>query len=273
MKQDSFKSVLLALTVLLTLVACQKDPVENPNPLPPQQQLPNPLPASALVKKLVWSEIDHQTFTYNEKGQVLQLTSQWQYVEGDPTKIRTITYDFQYDAQDRPVQVNSTGGFTSKYYYKGNRIDRTEELYPGGAVAKEVTYVYDNDRVAQENWRVSNLPGEPDNFYRYVFSYDAKGNLNKVATYERMANLQYKLLQTIEYSDFDDKINPTSWMLRSPFLPQMQFQYNNPRKEVLWSPGGQAETTTCKYKYNPQGLPATKITTTSSGGVVTGYQY
>ena len=274
MKQHSLKSVLPALTALLVVVACQKDPIENPNTLPPQQEFPNPLPANALAKKLVWSENDHQTFTYNPKGQVARLTSQWQYVEGDPTKIRVITYDFQYDAQDRPVQVNTTGGFSVKYYYNGDLVEKTEELYPGGAVAKEVAYVYDNGRLIRENWRVSGLPGEPDNFYRHVFSYDAKGNLNKITTYERMANLQYKLLQISEYGDFDDKINPTSWMLRYPFLPQARYQYNNPRREVLRSPGGVAETTVHAYKYDDQGRPYAKRTMTPSGGELSmAYQY
>jgi len=92
MKQISIRQVLLAAVVLLSVAACDKDETENSNP--PQQELPNPLPANALVKQLKWSDTDHQTLTYNAKGQVTQLKSQWQFEQGDPNEIKIITYDF-----------------------------------------------------------------------------------------------------------------------------------------------------------------------------------
>lgn len=274
MKQISFRTTLMALTILFGLAACKKDPVETPVEIPPQQQLPNPLPATALVKQVKWAENDHETYTYNARGQVSQRRFQYQYVQGDPTKIRTTVDDFQYDAQDRPVLVNSTGGYTVRYFYHGNLIHTTKEFYPGGALAREVTYIYANNRIAQEIWRVSNLPNEPVSVYKHAFSYDSKGNLNKIETYEQLENLQYKLLETLEYSDFDDKINPTAWTLRHPFLPQVRLQFNNPGKEVRQQAEGQPETTIYAYEYNAQGLPVSKRTTRPSGGVLTAqYQY
>lgn len=268
MTPSSFKSTLFALTLLLSLAACEKDPIETPPPttIPPQQQLPNPLPANARIKQMKWTEIDHQTFTYNAEGQVAQLRSQWQYVEGDPTKIRTIVYDFQYDAQDRPVQITLSDGFTVRYFYHGNLIHLTKEFYPGGAVAREVTYIYAGDRISHETWRVSNAPGEPVSVYKHAFSYDARGNLSKVDIYEQQENLQYQLLETVEYSEFDDKINPTSWLNRYPYLPQLRLQYNNPGKEIRRPVGSAAETTNYAYTYNAQGLPAQKRTTRPMAG-------
>lgn len=274
MKTQSFKFTFLSLAVLLSLAACEKDPAETPTQIPPQQQLPNPLPANALVKQVKWAENDHETYQYNSKGQVSQLRSQWQFDQSDPTKIRTIVYDFQYDEQDRPMQVTYTNGFTTRYFYHGNLIHVTKELYPGGGVAKEVTYIYANDRVAHEIWRVSNAPGEPVTVYKHAFSYDAKGNLSKVEVYEQQENLQYKLLETTEYLDFDDKINPTSWTLRYPYLPQIRWQFNNPRKEVRRTPEGLEETITYAYEYNAQGLPSVQRKTRPLGGTLTAqYQY
>ena len=274
MTQNTFKSALVVLTILLGSVACEKDPTQDPGQVPPQQQLPNPLPAHALVSRLKWAENDHQTFTYNAKGQVSQLRSQWQYVEGDPTKIRTLVYDFQYDAQDRPVQVDASGDFTVKYFYHGNLVHTTKELYPDGAVAKEVTYIYAGNRVAQEIWRINSVPGDSASIYKHVFSYDAKGNLNKVETFEQDENQQYDLIETVVYSDFDDKINPTSWMLRHPYLPQIRWQFNNPGREVRSVPGGPAEITNHAYEYNAQGLPVSRATTRQGAGVLTmQYQY
>lgn len=274
MKTISLKSALLALSVLFSLAACDKDPAETPTQVPPQQQLPNPLPAHALVMQIKWDENDHETFQYNDKGQVSRLRSQWQYVEGDPTKIRAIEYDFQYDEQNKPVQVNLSDGFSARYFYHDSLIHVTKELYPGGGVAREVTYIYANNRIAQETWRVSNLPGEPVSVYKHAFSYDAKGNLNKIEISEQQEDLTYKLLETTEYSDFDDKINPTSWMLRYPYLPQMRWQFNNPRREVRKVAGGQTEVTTYAYEYNAQGLPVSQRKEKPVGGVLTAqYQY
>ncbi|HRI59539.1 MAG TPA: hypothetical protein PK228_07440, partial [Saprospiraceae bacterium] len=250
----------------------------EPNPLPPQQELPNPLPAKALVSKLKWADNDHYTFTYNAKNQVSNLRYQYQYVQGDPTQIRTVVYDFQYDAQDKPVQVNYSGGFSEKYFYHGNLVHRTKEFYPGGDWSKEVTYIYANDRIAQEIWHVNGLPGEPVSVYKYQFGYDQKGNLAEIETYEQVIDstsgqLQYKLLETTEYSDFDDKINPTSWMLRHPYLPQVRWQFNNPRREVRRLTDGTSQTTTHEYEYNDEGLPVVKRTTGPSGVLTMTYSY
>jgi hypothetical protein len=278
MKQQPFKPVLFALLIALGATACDKDPVTEPNPNPPQQELPNPLPANALVSQLKWSDNDHYTFTYNAKNQVSNLRYQWQFVQGDPTQIRTIVYDFQYDAQDKPVQVDYTGGFSEKYFYHGDLVHNTKEFYPGGDLSKEVTYIYASDRIAQEIWRVNNLPGEPVSVYKYEFGYDQKGNLAEIETYEQVTDstsgqLQYKLLETTEYSDFDDNINPTSWMLRYPYLPQVRWQFNNPGREVRHSSAGVTETITHAYEYNEEGLPVVKRSTRPSGVLTMTYIY
>jgi|GEM_PF-1576597 len=280
MKKQALKPVLFALLVAFVAAACEKDPVTdpNPNPVPPQQQLPNPLPANALVSKLKKTEVDHETFTYNAKGQVSQVKAQWQYDQSDPTKIRTLVYDFEYDAQDKPIQINYSGGFSTKFSYHGNLVHRTKEFYPGGDWSREVTYIYADNRIKQEIWHVNGLYGEPADIYRHDFGYDAKGNLAKIEVFEQVIDStsgqqQYKLLETVEYSDFDDKINPTSWMLRYPFLPQVRWQMNNPRREIRRLSGGTVHTTTHEYAYNNEGLPASRRTTTAGGVQTTTYEY
>lgn len=277
MKKQALKPVLFALLVALAAVACEKDPATdpnpNPNPVPPQQQLPNPLPANALVSKLKWSDNDYYSFTYNAKNQVSHLHFQWQYVEGDPTQIRSLDYDFQYDAQHKPIQTNYTGGFSTKYSYHGNLVHRTKEFYPGGDWSREVTYIYADNRIKQEIWHVNGLPGEPVDIYKHEFGYDSKGNLTEVKTYERVDDTQYKLLETVEYSDFDDKINPISWMLRYPYLPQVRWQFNNPRREVRLPADGTSQVATHEYEYNDEGLPVSRKTTRPASVQTTTYEY
>ena len=140
-------------------------------------------------------------------------------------------------------------------------------------MAREVAYFYQNDRLSHEIWKVSNLPVDPPDTYKFEFGYDAKGNLNLVKNYQLDSLQQYTLLETIEYSDFDDRINPTSWMLRYPYLPQMQYQLNNPRKEVRYPAGGGSVTTNFQYEYNTQDLPVSQQKTTNTGSLTTQYQY
>lgn len=265
---------LMPFVLLLLLSACEKEPEEGPLPENPQQHLPNPLPGYALVKQVEWNDIDIDFFTYNAKGQVSQLKSQRQYVIGDPTQVRTLIYDFQYDAQNKPVRVDLTGGWKQEYEYTGDRIAKTREMYSNGTLAKEVTFSYNRDRISEEHWRVVNYPLEPDDFYKAVFSYDSKGNVNKVETFKQDSLSQYELMETIEYSDFDDKINPTSWTMRFPYLPQIRWQFNNPRKEVRTPALGVPTTTTFEYQYNSKGMPVNKKITRSVGDTYSvDYQY
>lgn len=281
MRQQPFKLMLFALAVLSSAIACEKDPEnEEPNPtVPPQQELPNPLPAKALVSQLEWTDTDYYDFTYNAQNQVSHLHFQWQYVEGDPTKIRSIDYDFQYDAQNKPVQVNYTGGFSAKFSYHGDLVHRTKEFYPGGDWSKEVTYIYAGNRIVQEIWHVNGLQGETVDVYKHEFGYDAKGNLAEIEVYEQVTDSisgqqHYKLLETQEYSDFDDNINPTSWMLRYPYLPQVRWQMNNPRREVRrLAGGGTAQVTTHEYDYDAEGLPISRRTTSAGSVQTTVYRY
>lgn len=273
MKQKPIVLIALAAALLATVTACKKDPVDPFEPYPPQQQLPNPLPAKALVKKLIWSENDYDTFTYNGQNQVQKLHTQWQFVEGDPTQIKSIDYDFEYDDQNRPVQTKMSYGFAIKFFYKDNLVTKTQEVKPNGTVASEIDYVYNNRRLIQEKWRIINQPGERDDVYRYDISYDDSGNLNKIATYEQDSSLNYNLIQTTEYSDFDNKINPISWMLRNPHLPQMRLQYNNPGKEVRRTGGSAPEIVTHEYQYNAQGLPILRKSAGPGGNLTMEYHY
>jgi len=277
MKIISFKSVLL-VAVLIGSISCEKEPIEVPNnSIPPQQQLPNPLPANALVRQLKWAERDHQTFTYNANGQVSQLRSQWQYVEGDPNQIRTIVYDFEYDAQGKPIKLNTSDQFYMNYYFQDTLVERIQEFFPGGAVLHDITYYYKNKRIVQELRRSAGLPGQPVSVSKYLYEYDPKGNLNKIEHYLQAdrptPENQYELVETIEYSDFDDRLNPISWLLRDPLLPQVQFQWNNPGKRVRRYGRGAPDITTFTYEYNASGLPIVRRSTNNGQTLVMQYLY
>lgn len=273
MKLLQIKTLYLLLAIVaLGSSACKKDPVDPTIPVPVNQQ-PNPLPANALVRQIKWDVNDHYTLAYNDQNQPLQLISQYQFVEGDPTQIRTLVYDFQYDAQQRLSQVNQTGGWVTKYFYHGNLIYNVKDFYPGGALANETVFIYANNKIVQENYFVSNPAGEPPTAYKRILGYDGRGNLSKVETFEQQPDLAFKLIQTNTYSDFDNKVNTTTWMFRYPFLPQVRWQFNNPGKEIYQPEGDLPKTTTFSYTYNAQGLPITKTEVRPSGILTAQLQY
>ncbi|MBP6812027.1 MAG: hypothetical protein KA138_10935 [Saprospiraceae bacterium] len=254
----------LLAVILLSVTACKKDPIDPTIPVSQPQQ-PNPLPANALLKQIKWADNDHYTFTYDAQNRPLQLRYQYQFVQGDPTQIRTIVYDFQYDAQQRLSQINQTGGWVTRYFYHGNLIHNVKDFYPGGALANETVFIYANNRIVQENYFVSNPLGEPPSVYKRVLGYDDIGNLNKVETYEQEENLAFKLLQTNVYSDFDNKVNPKSWLLRYPYLPQVRWQFNNPGKETIKVGQDQPKTILFTNEYDAQGLPISNTEIRSNG--------
>jgi YD repeat-containing protein len=249
--------MLLFAALVITLSACEKDPAE-PNPLPVIQQ-PNPLPANALLKQMKWSENDYLSATYDAKNRLTQWRSQWQYVEEDPTKIRAIVYDFQYDTQDKVTKISYTGGFVTNLYYNGQGVEKAQELFPGGAVMNDFTYLYNNKRIVAIIRKIANAPGEAPTTYRYELGYDNKGNLNQIKTFEQLSQPvngnPYKLLETTTFSDFDDKVNPIHWNLQFPYLPQVRWQFNNPRRKQIKTEGGATLVYTYTYTYDTKGLP------------------
>lgn len=278
MKHPLLKSALFAVTILLGITACKKDPVDPPGyDWPPQQQLPNPLPAKALVKQLKWSELDHQSFFYNEQNQVKQLKSQWQYVQGDPTKIKTFVIDFEYDAQHKPVKITLNDGNTVKITYKDNLIAKTQEFFQNGTLTNDITYLYENQVIKELRRESNNADDELPTIYKYKLGYDTKGNLNKIETYLQIIDstqeVRYELSETREFSNFDNKINPTSWLIQFPYLPQMRWQFNNPGKETITVPQSPATTYTYNYTYNENSLPVSKSTTGSGGTITVQYIY
>lgn len=307
MNKQIFPLALWALVLVTGFVACQPEQLEEPAPVMPhkviqdgpleldtdtpvaideeggsifsQEQWPNPLPAHARLKGFTWSERDYQRFYYNQLGQVTQQYSQYQFVQNDPSQIRKITYDFEYDGSNQLEALKSSDGPVWKYTYKNGLIAHAQRIIPGtGAVVEEVTFTRNNNRIVQELRRYTSPANGATYTSKSVFGYDDRGNLNKVELYSKNGYPQSPeplvLQMTTLYSEFDDKINPSSWMLRSPSLPQIRWQMNNPRKKtVILAIAQTTEVTTYSYVYNQNGLPASQTKYGPGGPVTVHYHY
>lgn len=259
------QTLLVVLAVMISLTACQKPVDDDPVPgRPPQQQLPNPLPHEALVQRIQTTEIDFQTFAYNNHGQVKTCRVQWQYDEADPTKIRIIDYLFEYDEQTKPALSASSDGWATHYYYNDKLIEKTQVLFPGGALYTDYTYLYNDNYIIGLIVKQAAAPNEPFIIYKHLFDYDNRGNLIKDELFilQQMPDgkEQYALQSTTTYGDFDNKINPVGWMLKYPFLPQIAWHVNNPGFEKYQVTNGAVQTTRYTYEYNNANLPVLRRT-------------
>lgn len=248
------------------LWSCEPVATEPTAPsLPPQQQLPTSLPAAARVKAMVWSPTDQQLFAYNAQGQVSRLVSQWQSVIGDPTQVTRVTYDFAFDAQQRPVSKKVTGSTNWQFDYADALIERAQELDGRPLALSDYQYQQWDSRIRTifVKRRVDATSTVAN--FKWELSYDPQGNLTKWAEYrqnDHPTNGQlYTLLQTVEYSDFDTAINPIGWMVLQPYLPQVRWHLNNPRRELRSTPNELGELIEHHYSYNAQGLPSQRRTT------------
>lgn len=255
--------LLLSGLSLLLLSACRKDAAEQPAEPP----------ATPSLKRIAWSDSDHLSFIYNEQGQLAELRNQWQYLVGDPSAIRLLVDQFIYDAEGRITEISSTGGFKARYFYNGDLLEKVEELAPGGEVLSRIEYLYQGGRIVGQLRDIPNGPGEPPTVYKYAFSYDGRGNLNRQEILRREPDGAYLLLNVVEYSDFDQKINPSGWTFQYPYLPEYPFHKNNPGKELYYSPGNDTLITTYRYEYNADDLPVVKYETRPNGQFTGRYEY
>jgi len=60
-------------------------------------------------------------------------------------------------------------------------------------------------------------------------------------------------------------VNPKSWLLRYPYLPQVRWQFNNPGKETIKVGQDQPKTILYTNEYNAQGLPISNTEIRSNG--------
>lgn len=267
-----FFKLLLIPAVIVAMAACRN---ESPDAwLPGNIQQPNPVPPHALLKRIQYAANDHYSMVYNAQNQLTRLSFQWQYEPEDPAKIRTLVYDFQYDATQKLIGLTYTGGFKLRYFYKGPLIDSILEYYPGGDLQASYHYGYASGRIAHILRTVAGIGGEPAAKYRYVLDYDKNGNLSRIATTEILPNGQHQLLETVEYLDFDEELNTANWLQHYPYLPQVRWQFNHPRQIRTWTMHSGEVNLQHSYRYDASGRPVYRITTRQ--GMVTDsliYQY
>ncbi|MCU0353184.1 MAG: hypothetical protein MUD08_05505 [Cytophagales bacterium] len=231
----------------------------------------NTLPAGSRLKKIAYSATDFQEFEYDSEGKLTRYVSQYQFVQGDPTKIQRITYQMQYDDLKRLVRVTQNNGTLTTsiktYFYKDGVLEKTEEARPNGRLLERRTFTFADNRLMQELRETADDAGQVQATYRTDFAYAGNGNLTKETVYLR-GNSGFNVDHTFEYSDFDDKPKSDHLLTRFLFLPSMVLHPNNPGKVVMKLANGTVNyTENYTFQYSPTGLPVRSIRQKTQGNV------
>jgi len=250
------KNLLLGMGISLALVAC-KDKTE-PTPQPEEPPL--------LLKKITWTDKDFVTIAYNEKKLPTQYISQWQF---DPDgNVSTYQVTFDYDTQHRLIQVNANMGLKNKYYYQGNRVQKTEEYDHKNRLVITHTYTFDpQNRLVQVIDDITDPDDQTSAKLKHTYEYDQRGNLTYLKDYQFNPTTQaYDLTYTQAWEGYDNGKNPDNLRLLFPYLPGVVLQVNNPgKKRVIQKSGMVTETQTYTYQYNEKGYPSQRTTLLQAG--------
>lgn len=252
------------LAAIVVMAACRDLPPEAL--LPDNIQQPNPVPPHALLKRIYYTGNNHYSMAYGAQNQLTRMLYQWQYDPEDTTSIRTLVYDFQYDAAQKLIGLKYSGGFSLRYFYKGSLIDSIMEYYPGGDWQASYRYGYTAGRISHVLRTVAGIGGELPTRYRYTFDYDDHGNLCSITTSEQLPDGQYQWFKTEEYLDFDNGLNTANWLQHYPYLPQVRWQFNNPRRMRTRTRDLEEVILQNEYRYDALGRPVS-VTTTRQGMV------
>lgn len=250
---------LFFLIVAVMMFACKKEKVTY---TPPQQDPPDTtvsqVPA-VLLKDIVIPNLPspYYHFEYDMAGKV-----SFASFASDFTR-----YDFVYNGNKLGEMRNNiiVNRDTLRYFYDGagraiavNYTDITGTLYI------KVSLTYNGQKLVKLE-RERKLGSDFVVNKVMTFSYYADGNLKEIIDHRpAVEGRQPESTSTDRFEQYDDKINVDAFGLihneffdHLVFLPGVQLQKNNPRKETV-SGDGTNYTVDYTYTYNDRNLPLHK---------------
>ncbi|MCP1381671.1 hypothetical protein [Runella salmonicolor] len=258
MKTHLLKMTTWVVAVALMMTACKNN---DDLPKPPDETETNALK----LRKASASEIDYQLFDYDSSGRITRHVSQWQYVQSDPSQIKRIENNFEYNSAGQLITVRSQGS-DHRYFYTNGTLERVESRASNRLIS--TTYflfdakgrVSEREEVVPDDRQMSDAPAKT----KWKYTYDAKGNCVHVDYFLFMEG-KYSLYETLDYSEFDSASNPFDQLSFFPYVPWVKFQVNNPGKQISTAAStGLKQSTTFRYQYDAKGIPTQR--TINQGG-------
>lgn len=238
-------SILITLIFLTTsIISCEK------NDLDPT------LPSSLLRgKKITYhfeSGFSYKSFQYDDTGKLTSMISVVNYTDQGTFES---TYNFIYGGHilketrslDVPLgsleyQYGTNGQISNTFVILNEKLKEYYEFFynTNGDLVREVIWnnVLDEDKF---------MPASESKFL-----YDERRNLTEILQFQDYGE-GFKLVTTISYHDYDDKVNSEYMFMSNLYHPFVRFHKNNPRVVRVAHENGSISEQKYLYEYNSQG--------------------
>lgn len=245
----------LALSVLFT--SCDKDDV-NPN---------EPQPEGSRIKKMEYNSDEYTSFVYNADNTLSKM------IFGDNGEISNSVFSYANGKLDK-IQTDDGLAYELKYQNgKASVVDIVEDGF-GKVSFNELSYYTASGYLQQvTTYSMTQNPAIFPPFFRISYDYynDNSGNVKEAKYYFwDDAVDDFVLEKTVEFSQYDNKVNPLAQFGIVGYLLFGFNTTNNPGKMVEKDDSGQVtSTSTFTYTYNSKGLPTQAVETLVEGGTTT----
>jgi hypothetical protein len=262
----SFFSLLSAMLLVASaafLQSCHEKCIE-----PVQaEQFPT---TSQRVKRITWADTDFQEYQYDSNGLLSKYISQWLFVQGTD-QVKRVETDFQYDTGKKLVRTVTGNLYETKFFYRGNVLEKSEEYDHLGRLAVTHYYTFNHRNQPLQIRDVITDPTDGNKLtgeLKHVFKYDNRGN-NTVQE-EYIMNLTtgaYEYSYGLHFEGFDNNRYVEHAVALNPYVPQAKRWINNYTSRTLRDKTGKVLQPSQKYTFhcNEEGYPLRK--TMEHGGV------
>jgi hypothetical protein len=245
----------LALSVLIT--SCERDDVESNEPQP----------EGSRVKKMEYSANEYTSFIYNADNTISKM------IFGDAGEVSNSVFSYANGKLDK---IMTDDGLAYQFKYQNGKASVVDILEDGvGKVSFNDLVYYTASGYLQQvtTYSLTSNPAIFPPFFRISYDYynDNTGNVREAKYYfwDEAVN-DFVLEKTIEFSQYDNKVNPLAKFGTVGYLLFGVNTTNNPGKMVEKDDNGNVvSTSTFVYTYNSKGLPTQAVETLVENGATT----
>ncbi|HEY0895638.1 MAG TPA: hypothetical protein VGE15_03730, partial [Sphingobacteriaceae bacterium] len=183
---------------------------QTPQPAdPPVSESPSVPSAPAIpgqLRKISWAPLDFKEFAYNDRGDLVKYSRQYNNVQGTDL-VQRDEFAYTYDHTGKLTSVTNKDGFRTNYYYQGDVWSEALSLDKLGRPLKKYQFRFNAAKqlTGCSEFSVA-LNGVVTPRSQTSFSYDGKGNLvSYIQSWYVESSQSFVKSVELKFSNFDDK--------------------------------------------------------------------
>ncbi len=239
----------------------------NKRPVTPQLPPPQPQQPSGKLSKLVYDTGAYDSLYYLADGRLSKLVNNIDPAAGDG-----VNYEIKYNASGKVERINSSEGWYFLYQYSAGKLTTISQFINDHKSSYKF-FNYNNDVLT--SMELYNYNGAARGYEfsgLHTYSFYPDGNLREEVTYT-VNGFTGQLIKhmTIEYSEYDNKLNAEELVRQVPYYYGIVRMKNNPAKRVTKrESNGIITTFNSQFTYDQQSKPLTKkfLYNDPSGGLI-----